>query len=270
MKEQAPIIDSFVDLLISQLRQKAASDMSIDLKDYFTYTAFDIMGELSFGESFHCLENGHYHPWVDIFQKNFKALTYDNATRLFPGLQPVLSYFIPKSMWEKRFKHFGFIQDRVSHRLSEPLDSQKKDFMSYIRKWNDEKGMTVPEIESTFSVIILAGSESVGTAMTSVIHHLLKDPKVMRQLCEEIRGSFSTQEQITIDTLGELPFLDAVINEGMRLGPPTPAILSRLSPGANVCGYWLPHGVSCGTTLSNILVSITPHIRISFPSDYRY
>lgn len=163
----------------------------------------------------------------------------------------MLSYFIPKSIWEKRFKHFGFIQDRVGQRLSEPLDSPKKDFMSYIRRWNDEKGMTVPEIKSTFSVIILAGSESVGTAMMSVIHHLLKDLQVMRQLCEEIRGSFPTEKQITIDTVGELPFLNAVINEGMRLGPPTPAILSRLSPGAHVCGYWLPYGVS-ETAFSNV------------------
>ena len=244
LKEQTPIIESYVNLLISQLREKSASNTPVDLKDYFTYTAFDIMGELSFGESFHCLESGRYHPWVDIFQKNFKALTFDNTTRLFPGLQPILSYFIPKSMWEKRFKHFGYIQDRVGHRLSEPPDSDNKDFMSYIRRWNDEKGMTVPEIESTFSVIILAGSESVGTAMTSVIHHLLKDPSGMRKLCEEIREAFPTQEQITMDALGELPFLNAVINEGMRLGPPTPAILSRLSPGANVCGYWLPYGVS--------------------------
>lgn len=154
-------------------------------------------------------------------------------------------------MWEKRFKHFGYIQDRVGQRPSEPLDSPKQDFMSRIRRWNDEKGMTVPEIESTFSVIILAGSESVGTAMTSVIHYLLKDPQVMRQLCEKIRGSFPKQEQITMDTLGELPFLNAVINEGMRLGPPTPAVLSRLSPGAHVCGYWLPYCVS-GTAFSKL------------------
>lgn len=86
LKEQAPIIDSYVDLLIKQLREKAASGTSVDLNDYFTYTAFDITGELSFGESFHCLKSGHYHPWVDILQKNFKVLTFDNATRLFPGL----------------------------------------------------------------------------------------------------------------------------------------------------------------------------------------
>ena len=99
--------------------------------------------------------------------------------------------------------HYLACQDRscgsshASHtlarsRLSGPLDSEKKDFMSYIRRWNDEKGMSVPEIESTFSVIILAGSESVGTAMTSVIHHLLKNPKDMRSLCNEIRGTFHT------------------------------------------------------------------------------
>ncbi|KAI1329019.1 cytochrome P450 [Xylariaceae sp. FL0255] len=50
MHEQEPIISGYVDLLIS----------------WYTWTTFDLIGDLSFGVEggFGCLQNSRYHPWV--------------------------------------------------------------------------------------------------------------------------------------------------------------------------------------------------------------
>jgi cytochrome P450 len=44
------------------------------------------------------------------------------------------------------------------------------------------------------------------------------------------------------DRLGKMPYLDAVINEGMRLGVPVPSGGQRISPpgGATVAGHYVP------------------------------
>jgi len=46
--------------------------------------------------------------------------------------------------------------------------------------------------------------------------------------------------------VGKLPYLSAVIEEGLRMAPPVPSGLPRVVPadGGMVCGEWLPGGVS--------------------------
>ena len=69
MRKQEPLIKQYVDLLIENLRRESGAGAKGDRKplrmdSWYNYTTFDIMGELIFGESFHCLENSEYHPWI--------------------------------------------------------------------------------------------------------------------------------------------------------------------------------------------------------------
>jgi cytochrome P450 len=49
---------------------------------------------------------------------------------------------------------------------------------------------------------------------------------------------------INSDSTQNLPYLFAVIEEGLRLFPPVPIGLQRLSPGAEVDGYYVPKGTT--------------------------
>lgn len=107
--------------------------------------------------------------------------------------------------------------------------------------------MTVPEIEATFSVLVIAGSETTAIVMSGIMSYLLKSPESLKELVAEIRGAFTHDEEMTVDRVTKLPFLNAVIEEGLRLCPPVPAILPRWVPpeGDFVCGEWLPGYVKC-------------------------
>jgi cytochrome P450 len=88
----------------------------------------------------------------------------------------------------------------------------------------------------------------VRRAMTGIFNHLTKDENrhVLERLTTEIREKFQVDEEITFDSIQSLPYLDAVINEGLRLCNPVPGGLPRVVPegGDTYCGIFLPEGVS--------------------------
>ena len=53
---QEDLVHHYVDLLIRQLRK--CNGAELDAVKWYNYTTFDIIGELSFGESFGSLETG--------------------------------------------------------------------------------------------------------------------------------------------------------------------------------------------------------------------
>jgi hypothetical protein len=75
---------------------------------------------------------------------------------------------------------------------------------------------------------------------------LLKSPEKLQRLTQEVRGAFPTFEDVTITKLSQLPYLQACIEEGLRMYPPVASGLPRITPegGAKICGQWVPSGVS--------------------------
>ena len=143
-------------------------------------------------------------------------------------------------------QRFDFAHNKVGKRLDVGDDPRRADFMTYVCRYNDEKGMSREEIDATFEILVSASSETTATALTGTLHYLLRHPEQLQKLKDEIRDTFKQNEDITINSTAKLTYLTAVINEGLRLCPPAPTMLPRLVPegGAQVCGHWLPGGVS--------------------------
>jgi cytochrome P450 len=106
--------------------------------------------------------------------------------------------------------------------------------------------MTVDEIVATFYTILIAGSETTSTLLSAATFYLLKNQDMMSKLVKEIRSSFQTEDEITQISVNKLTYLIAVLNETMRIHPPTPQGGPRIIPsdGQMVDGHWVPGGVS--------------------------
>ncbi|KAK3393264.1 cytochrome P450 [Podospora didyma] len=61
---------------------------------------------------------------------------------------------------------------------------------------------------------------------------------------KEVRSAFSNAVQISVASVTDLPYLDAVINEALRLYPPLPVDLVRVVPpeGAHIAGHYISGG----------------------------
>lgn len=250
LREQESIIQKYISLLISKLKEEdiKAPGKPVDLVKWTEYTIFDLMGELSLGESFHSLEIADYRPFVTGFIKNLQAVMYIISSNYLPEIRAVLLWWVPQKVWTNHVKHGQYVGHQVRARLTEGDNPHKPDFITWLCRFNNTEkvGMSIPEIESNIGTILIAGSETTATSITAIIFELLKHPYEFCKLVREIRGTFSHECDINSSSTQKLTFLNAVIEEGLRYCAPAPAFGSRVVPeiGAQICGEWIPGGVS--------------------------
>jgi averantin hydroxylase len=242
LREQEPLIRKYVDLLIERLHQYSREGAQ-NMVSWYAWTTFDLIGDLTFGESFHCLENVYNHPWIAFVHGNIKAIPFISLFRRYE-LLGLMQFFVPQKLLKARQENYEYAKDKVTTRMK--LGKDRGDFMDKVLKYEYPKGMTTEELVSNGSTLVLAGSETTATLLAGATYILLKHPRVMAKLVAEIRGTFANDQDITIVSVGQLKYLPAVLEESMRFYPPVLSGLSRVAPepGDTVLGKWIPGGVS--------------------------
>jgi cytochrome P450 len=137
----------------------------------------------------------------------------------------------------------------LSDGLIETADKTKVNYMLQgSREAIGPDGLGFDEMVSVSEILILAGSETVATALSGMLYYLLQEPSSLTRLAHEIRSSFQHEEEININSAAPLRYLRAVLEESMRLYPPVPAALPRMvpEPGQIICDRFVPSGTSVG------------------------
>ncbi|KAJ3685764.1 hypothetical protein LUZ61_014928 [Rhynchospora tenuis] len=88
-----------------------------------------------------------------------------------------------------------------------------------------------------------AGTESISVTMNWVMAELIRNPKVMKKLQEQIRSIACSRSLIKEEDLTKMAHLKAVIKEALRLHPPGPLLVPReLIQDTTIKGYHIPCG----------------------------
>lgn len=241
LREQEPLIQGYIDSLVTGLKKRMDSDGKADLSKWFNWMTFDIIGDLAFGEPFDCLKEATYQPWVKILVNNLKAVVLTSVTMRFPPLDKVLAKLIPKQVAQDRVNHYLMAKEKVDRRLDSNTD--RPDFISHIVRHNGTKGgMTREEIQVNSAVFTAAGSETTATLLCGAIWSLCNNPGYMNQLQDEIRTKFSSAEEIKLQKTDGMTYLQAVVSECFRMYPPALAGQPRVSPpgGDFICCHYIP------------------------------
>jgi cytochrome P450 len=246
LRGQEPIIKGYVDLLMQRLRENIASGNDVvDMVAWYNFTTFDVIGDLAFGEPFDCLKNSDYHLWISILLSSFKYGAYTNVARRLPGSKYLIPLITPKKLVAQRNTHIALTEKKIKGRISK--SNERPDFFGSILKHNDtEKGFSFQELITNGSTLIIAGSETTATLLSGVTYLLLRNPVVLAKLQNEIRSTFTKEEEITLDTCNKLEYCLAVLTEALRMYPPVPVGLPRIvdAQGDMIAGNWVPGGVS--------------------------
>ncbi|KAF8461531.1 putative cytochrome P450, partial [Kalaharituber pfeilii] len=250
LKEQETIIDRYINLLVQRLwkryadRQKGPDGEYCNFVDWYNYTTFDAIGDLAFGDStaFACLENERSHPWVSTLLDSIFFLGSRDVFRCYPFMVNVGNWLTPKKITNVRARSIKYSREMVKQCMSKETD--RKDFMNYMVQCTNDPEFSQVDFAANAQVLIAAGAETTSTLLSGVTYYIMKTRNVYQRLKEEIRSSFQNYWDINSLTTQQLPYLNTVIEEGLRIYPPVPIGLPRVSPGAVVDGHYIPAGVT--------------------------
>lgn len=248
LKDQENLVKLHIDKLITHFRNVAdgQNDRVVDVVKWFNYASFDLIGDLAFGEGFGCLDKDDSRSAVStIIEFNRSTAMIEEALK-FPFLSKLIMWLIPKKTLEERARHISMSNKKLHRRLASSGD--RADFWSHILSHRNEenRSMTVQEMEANASLFLFAGSESTATALSGALYYVCKHPSVLHKLREEVRSAFKNEKSIRITSVQKLEYLHATLQESLRMYPPFPANIPRISvlKNASVAGYAVPRGVS--------------------------
>ncbi|KAI9878967.1 MAG: Cytochrome P450 monooxygenase orf9 [Pleopsidium flavum] len=239
--EQESIIDGCVDAFVEKIANaKDSRGKGLNMTKWYEMISFDILGEMAFGESFRGVENEKPHFWSELILSHLFFITVLDNLRRYPLFVSIGKLILPFATTAVRDKHSGYTRNQVEKRLN--MVSARKDFLSNLIGKVAIGEVDQEELTAHVSTLVIAGGETTSTFLGAVTYHLLKSPKAYDKLQREIRGTFQTYEDINASAAQQLPYLQAVIAEGLRIYPPGSQGFPRLSPGAFVDGFWVPEG----------------------------
>jgi cytochrome P450 len=131
----------------------------------------------------------------------------------------------------------------ISERKSQPESNHRNDLLSMLMGAMDEDGtqMSPKQLRDETMTLFLAGHETTALTLDWTWYLLSQNPAPEARLHEELRGVLSGKPPEVSD-LARLPYLQAVINEVLRLYPPA-YLLARLAIAPfSIGGYDFPPG----------------------------
>ena len=143
------------------------------------------------------------------------------------GLKQIYNPFRFLKFWDAEVK-----QAKVC--AAEVDDSQRKLLADYRHKKSPEEISKDPSIlghlvrtpyktdkerRADMTILLIAGLETSSYSISFIMIEIARNPDVLAKLKKEIGSVVTTDENITLKQLSEMPYLDLVIKEGMRLWP---------------------------------------------------
>ncbi|PYI02741.1 cytochrome P450 [Aspergillus sclerotiicarbonarius CBS 121057] len=141
----------------------------------------------------------------------------------------ILAY-LPASPQMRVFQQWG--SDLVTERRRNKA-ARKDLFHHFLHNGVDANIECTPEeMTANANLAMTAGTDTIPTPTAQTLRLLAKDPHVQAKLGAELDTICSAGVALTVETTRTLPYLNAVINEGLRLGYPAPSgIQAMTAPG---------------------------------------
>ncbi len=175
---------------------------------------------------------------AEHFERALHFYGIDFAFRLLRG---------PGSPWRKMLASRQVLDEivfaEISRRRAVP-DPDRKDILSLLVGVRGEHGeaFTDREIRDQVMTLMFAGHDTSTSTVTFMLHELARHPDVLRKLCEEqdrvLAGASPTIDQLE----REMPYLDMVVDEVLRLYPPAWIGPRRAIRDFQFGGYTVPRG----------------------------
>ncbi|XP_011865449.1 PREDICTED: uncharacterized protein LOC105560707 [Vollenhovia emeryi] len=215
---------SFTDFL-----SKLPADKTVlEMKDCFTRYTNDVIATCAFGIS------------IDSMRKpNNEFYVYGKEATTFDTLRTIKFYFIRSmpvitKMLGVKFvsEHVGrFFKDLVRYTIHtrDTKNIVRPDMLQLMMETRGKRGagreLTIEDMTSQAFIFFFGGFDTVSTLMCFAAHEIAVKPDIQAKLRNEVDEVLKTNNgELTYDTLNGMQYLDAVVNETLRLWPVAVAV----------------------------------------------
>ncbi|OTB06073.1 hypothetical protein M426DRAFT_72423 [Hypoxylon sp. CI-4A] len=210
------------------------------------------VGELTFGESFNAVSTGKTHFWISLLTDSAHAAILPSFVRRAPSLILLIPFMLSIGAIRNLKKHYEHTQAVVQRRLDR-VSGERDIFTPVIEQ---EGGISDAKLVSLAQAMVIAGADTVTTAMTTALYFLVTRPECLARLQEEVRAL--EYDKLDGTGVGRFRYLGAVIEESMRCFPPISFGLPRVSPGEMVDGHFIPAGVR--VSVAHWIINRSPRV----------
>ncbi|KAK4735196.1 hypothetical protein R3W88_009457 [Solanum pinnatisectum] len=236
--------------MIEKIRQECVSSNSvIDLRDHFCFMTGNIISRVALGRIYNKRESGI--DTKNILAEFLHLLGTFNVGDFIPWLEWVNKITGLDTKVEKVAKKLDTFLESVieehiiRHNKEEYSTGEAKDFVDVLLEIQNGKETGFLLQRDSLKAILLdifaAGTDTTYSTLEWIMAELLRHPRAMETLQNEVRGLAQGKTEITEDDLGSMHYLKAVIKETLRLHPPGPLLIPRESTeDIKLLGYQIP------------------------------
>ncbi|KAI0406519.1 cytochrome P450 [Xylaria palmicola] len=260
-------VDEQIFNLIGLLRRKyvrkagvAAKIVPLDLSNAIPFFTLDVISRIALGTEFGCLEaDKDIHGFYHLVESHMPAM---NVLGDVPWARKIVfSTLGIKLLGPKPTDQTGLglmmkmTNDEVRKRYSGDVEALTDVLGSFRRH-----GLTEVESQTEALFMFVAGSETTASSIKMALLYLIATPMAYQRLKTEIKDAIIggiVSSPITFGEAKQLPYLQAVLYEGMRIRPSATATFGKQVPpeGDTIHGHFIPGGTTVGPNLPSLMRS---------------
>ncbi|XP_020240692.1 cytochrome P450 89A2-like isoform X2 [Asparagus officinalis] len=240
--------DWVLGVLINHLhaQSKSSDNGGVVAKDSFQFAMFCLLVLMCFGEKLD--EKGIRE--IEVAQRDLLLYArYLNVFEFVPRISKYLFWNRWKKALELRQKQMEaclpLIKARREHKKLQK-ETEERFVFSYVDSILDIKlpeeggrNLTEDEMLTLCNEFLVGGTDTTSTALQWIMAELVKNQEMQKNLIEEIESV--TKEKVKEEDLQKMPYLKAVVLEGLRRHPPGHFVLPHaVTQDIKFEGYVIP------------------------------
>lgn len=244
-------IASWVNLIKSQHISEGGALKPMDVTLQTQYFTLDVITSLAYGKAFGYLERNE-----DVYDYIALAEQFISTVAPIVGVAPIHKFLYRSGLIFKiapspeDTKGFGRLMAEARTAVGERFEQDAKEHQDMIGAFV-RNGIPQKQIEAELLLQIIAGSDTTASAIRSTLLRLLTSPRVLAKLRAEVDAAVTegrVSRPIQQKESRQLPYLQAVVKEGLRITPPFLGQVSKEVPagGDTFDGIFLPGGTRIG------------------------
>jgi len=257
------MVDMFGDCGLkgmSQLARAEKANESVEMENFYSRFALDIIGKAVFNYDFDSLSTDD--PVIKAVYTVLREAEYRSVTFIPYWKVPPLRWLVPRQrQCQEALQVVNDTLDDLINRCKAVVEEEDEEFVEEYMNTDDPSilhfliasgdDVTSKQLRDDLMTLLIAGHETTAAVLTWTTFLLAKHPEVKAKVFEEVDRVVGDRNP-TVADMRALVYTTRVINESMRLYPQPPVLIRRALEPVTLGGYNIDAGTDFFISVWNL------------------